>query len=619
MFNESDLYKIKKPNEGEEKDQSNKIVWSTETIKKAENAINAGSKPKNSPFYENQLHWRKADIVFQYSKEEMEEIKRCKKDIVYFAENYCYLMTDDGYVNVRLRDYQKEMLRNYQEHRFNVTLASRQIGKTTTVSIFFAWYLCFQVEKTAFLLSNKGATTAEIVDKTKHVLRRLPFFMKPGVYNVNQSAMSLDNGCKLLSQATSKNAAIGFTIHLLYLDEFAHIAPNIVDAFWKNVYPTISASKVSRIIITSTPNGTNKFYEIYTDAKEGNNDFHPFRVDWWDVPGRDEAWKRQEIRNLGSEEEFNEQYGNQFIISSKILLDPEDFKRMKKNQKKYVHVAGLDAFDDLEEIYEIPYHDLKWDPDFDPTEIDDELDKFVVSVDIGEGVGGDFTVINIFKVVPLKKTEWKYLLEPSQIYEFFKLKQVGIFRSNRMDIPKFSKFLYTLLVEFFDPESIRFIFEYNTYGEDLYSKLSEFKGDNNNFVEEMIVKYYHTINAKVRKYGIKIKSDNKKIICRDFKDFYKQRRIEFNEFETIKETESFGRDDNGNFYAQLGHDDSIMSAINSTTILKNLYWEELVEEVYDYLDKDLQIAIDKKIGVYEEKVKNDDFDIYDTISADNLF
>ena len=489
---------------------------------------------------------------------------------------------------------------------------------TTTVSIFFAWYLCFNVEKTAFLLSNKGATTTEIVDKTKQVMARLPFFLKPGAHNITQSSMNLDNGCKLLSQATSKNAAIGFTIHLLYLDEFAHIAPNIVKAFYDNVYPTLSSSAVSRIIITSTPNGINKFYEIYTQAEEGKNEFFPFRVDWWDVPGRDEKWRKREIANLGSEEAFNEQYGNQFIITSKILLDAEDFKRMEKNKLEFVHVEGLDAFDDLEELYKIPYQNLTWHPDFDPEDIDPE-DKFVISIDIGEGIGGDYTVANILKVDPLTKQEWKYLLEPSQIYDFFKLKQVGVFRSNRMSIPDFSKFLYVLLVEHFDSENVRFIFEYNIYGEDLYSKLQAFKGDNNAFVEEMTVGYYHTNSSKARKAGLKLKNDNKKIICRDFKGIYKQRRIELTEKETVSEAKSFGRDDDGNFYAQLGHDDLFMSSINATTIIENLYWEELIEEMYDNLDKEFQQAIDAKIGKYKEASMGEEYDLYDTIDADNLF
>jgi hypothetical protein len=113
------------------------------------------------------------------------------------------------------------------------------------------------------------------------------------------------------------------------MDEFAHIHPNFIESFFRSTYPTVSSSKVSRIIITSTPNGMNKFYEIYQGALSGDNSFNPVRVDWWQVPGRDEEWKREEIANLGSEELFNQEYGNQFLSSTSLLLGSNE---LKKNQ-----------------------------------------------------------------------------------------------------------------------------------------------------------------------------------------------------------------------------------------------------------------------------------------------
>ena len=195
-------------------------------------------------------------------------------------------------------------------------LASRQIGKTVTSSIFIAWYLCFHYDRNVMVVANKLATTSEIVDKIRIVMKNLPFFMKPGIQSGGVTGMRFDNGNRLFSQATTKTAAIGFTIHLLFADEFAHIHPNFLLPFYRSIYPTLSSSKVSRMIVCSTPNGMNLFYEIYQGAQQGLNAFHPIRVDWWQVPGRDEAWKKREIANLGNEELFNQEYGNQFLASS---------------------------------------------------------------------------------------------------------------------------------------------------------------------------------------------------------------------------------------------------------------------------------------------------------------
>jgi hypothetical protein len=229
-------------------------------------------------------------------------------------------MTDEGIQQITLRPYQEDMLEGFQDNRFVVMLASRQIGKTVTSSIFIAWYLCFHFDRNVMIVANKMATTTEIVDKVKTIIKNLPFFIKPGCTSAGATGMRFDNGCRLYSQATTKTAAIGFTIHLLYADEFAHIHPNFLQQFYRSIYPTLSSSKISRIIISSTPNGMNLFYELYTGALEGKNSYHPIRVDWWQVPGRDEKWKAQEIANLGSEELFNQEYGNQFLASSRLLL-----------------------------------------------------------------------------------------------------------------------------------------------------------------------------------------------------------------------------------------------------------------------------------------------------------
>ena len=92
----------------------------------------------------------------------------------------------------------------------------------------------------------------------------------------------------------------------------------------------------SKVIITSTPNGMNRFYEIYMDSVEGKNTYTPLRVDWWQVPGRDDEWKKMTIANLGSEEDFNQEYGLQFFSSDKLLLASKDLKKMFNVRTNYV-------------------------------------------------------------------------------------------------------------------------------------------------------------------------------------------------------------------------------------------------------------------------------------------
>src|SRR3972149_4252870 len=225
------------------------MKWTSKRVSEMLTLLEEGYElPKNNPFWDGNPDFRLGNIVFEYTPEEYEELRKCKADVIYFANKYCYAMTDEGIQNIQLRDYQEDVLRDLQENRFCVFLAPRQIGKTITTSIFLAWYLLFNTDKNCLILANKGETTAELLDKSKTILMHLPFFMKPGMIVNNVMSMRFDNGCRLFGQSTTKTPAIGFTIHFLYMDEFAHIHANFLEPFYRAVYPTISSSKVSRIV-----------------------------------------------------------------------------------------------------------------------------------------------------------------------------------------------------------------------------------------------------------------------------------------------------------------------------------------------------------------------------------
>ena len=115
---------------GEDTVDSERIIWSTKQINDLVLALDQGYRPKiKMPFYEGKQFLKKGNIVFEYTDEEIKELARCASDINYFAEKYAVVMTDNGIQQVKLRDYQKDMLRNFQNERFNIVLASRQMGK----------------------------------------------------------------------------------------------------------------------------------------------------------------------------------------------------------------------------------------------------------------------------------------------------------------------------------------------------------------------------------------------------------------------------------------------------------------------------------------------------------
>ena len=578
-------------------DSENSAIWTTEKVNKLlddfENGMIDIKTIKNSPFKDNDPVWKKANIVFEYTPEELEEIRRCKADPVYFANKYAQVMTEDGIQQIELRDYQEEIIAEFKAHRFNILMASRQIGKTVMSGVFIAWYLVFHTDKNVLAVANIASTTKEVLDKIKSVLENLPFFLKPGCISNNVMSMKFDNGCRLIGRTTTKNTGIGFTIHLLYIDEFAHINPSYLDFFYRAIYPTISASSNSKVIITSTPNGMNRFHDIYMDAVEGKNAYNPLRVDWWQVPGRDDEWKKITIANLGSEEDFNQEYGLQFFSSDKLLLPSKDLKKVFSFKTQY-SVPEWAQTPDSEYLMD----GLVVHPNFAKLTVDDirnDGNHYIFSIDTASGVGRDYSVINIFKfsALPLR------LLDQVKDFiknegDFFGLVQVASFRSNKKDINEFCNSLEFLLYKVFNQEKVKLLIELDHKGDYVMDKLSQ----NEEFWPGMVIHSKHTTSSVHWKPGLKMTETNKTKFCERFKYMVAVNKILPNEFKTVHELGSFGKSNNGTYRSQNGNDDLAMTCVSTSAFFESPNFWELVNEELDRIPKDyLEKAYANYLGV----------------------
>lgn len=566
-------------------DAENSAIWTTVKINKLledfENGVIDIKTIKNSPFKDNDPVWKKANIVFEYTPEELEEIKRCKADPVYFASKYAQVMTEDGIQQITLRDYQEEIIRSFKNNRFNCLMASRQIGKTVMSGVFIAWYLIFHTDKNVLAVANVASTTKEVLDKIKSVLENLPFFLKPGCISNNVMSLKFDNGCRLIGRTTTKNTGIGFTIHVLYIDEFAHINPSYLDFFYRAIYPTISASSNSKIVITSTPNGMNRFHDIYMEAMEGKNAYVPLRVDWWQVPGRDDAWKKMTIANLGSEEDFNQEYGLQFFSSDKLLLPSKDLKKVFSFKTPYVTPEWAQAPDHSYLLDGFSVH-----PNFSkltPDDIRNDGNNYIFSIDTASGVGRDYSVINIFKLaaLPIRMLD--------QVKDFiknegdiFSLVQVATFRTNSKDINEFTNSLEHLLYNIFNYEKVKLLIELDHKGDWVLDKLEQ----NENFWPGQVIHSKHTMSSTHWKPGLKMTETNKTKYCERFKYLTAVNKILPNEFKTIHELGSFGRASNGSYRSQNGNDDLAMTCVSTSAFFESPNFWELVNEELDRLPKD---------------------------------
>jgi hypothetical protein len=580
-------------------DKSGNNYWSTakvETLVYNAEEHGVDYKDVDNPFHENDPELRKGNILFEYTEWELEEMQKCAADVVYFANKYCHVMTDEGIRQIKLRDYQIQILNQYQFHRKNVFVSPRQSGKTITSSIFLLWYLLFNYEKNAMIMANIGDTAAELMDKIKVIMKGLPFFLKPGLIVYNVMTMKYDNGCRIMAKTTTKTSSIGYTIHMLYMDEFAHINPNFINQFFKSVYPTISSSQIARVIITSTPNGMNKFWELYKGAIDGENEFNPIRVEWWQIPNRDEEWKKKEIAALGSEEDFNQEYGCQFLSSSRLLLDSPTLKRLKTNEENFIF-HELSSY----EMSPIDYTSLLWHPKFDPTSIfEKDAQKFYISIDTAGGGGGDFSVVNIFKVTPMPTNSIKSKKFFEDESDFFCLLQVGIYRSNTVQIDELKSFIEILVLHVLGEENTRIVLEMDYKGELLMNKLL----DGEDFYEEMFVFTKHSEATSKLRPGVKLTSRNKEKFCYDLKINTRAYKIIPSEKNTIHELTNFGINSNGSFSSQIGKDDIAMTLVNLNCVFDNGDFEETVSELYDIIPEKFRNLIEERLNDSIEATQN---------------
>lgn len=342
---------------------------------------------------------------------------RCADDHILFDENMeqvfakdlvpgDFIQTDSGTEEVvdvvQTDDYDNMYdieLDDFSDHRYytNGILSHN----TTTYTIYALWKVLFFPENKIMLLANKADTSIEILSRIQLAYGYIPTWMKPGVVVWNKGEMIFSNKSAIKGFATASDSARGYSAGTVIMDEAAFVPNNIASKVFESIYPVISSSKKSQFIMVSTPNGAdskNLYYEIWQKAnsqQKGSNSegWKAFRFDWWDVPGRDEEWKEKQIASIG-QQRFDQEFGNQFLATSTVQkLIPNDIiekYRIKLSEYKALGVKPKKqkiVSEAQDQLYEFDmWHEFK------PNH------TYCASADISEGVGQDYSVLQIWDV-----------------------------------------------------------------------------------------------------------------------------------------------------------------------------------------------------------------------------
>jgi hypothetical protein len=472
---------------------------------KKPNIVDNQKTPANS--YLGNANVKKDGVQIPYTEEQVQEYLKCRNDVEYFVENYINIVhVDDGLVPFEPYEYQRRMFKHFNDNRFSIVLACRQSGKSISSCAYLLWCVLFHSDKRVGIIANKGSTARNMLSRITLMLEYLPFWLQPGCKALNKGNIDFSNNSQLMAASTSSSSIRGDSLSLVFLDEFAFVEN--AEKFYTSTYPVISSGKKTKVIITSTMNGIgNPFYTIWEGAVQGINEYKPFRVDWWDVPGRDEEWKKQTIANT-SEEQFRQEYGNEAIGKGNTLIDSQTLLGLRSKPNIHKDSRGVLYYEKPQKHHE-----------------------YVMTVDVSKGRGQDYSTFNVIDITQ----------DP--------FRQVAVYRNNNISPMLFPSVIVSVGKMYNDA---MVVIESNSSGEVVCNAVYYDFEYENTFVESMV---------KKGGVGVEMTKKVKRIGCSNLKDLIENSKLLICDKETIFEMTTFVSKGASYAASEDGHDDLVMNLV----------------------------------------------------------
>lgn len=482
------------------------------------------TKSKHDTHYLGNPHVKKDGIEEEWTQEKVAEYARCMSDPAHFAREHVKIINlNEGLVPFKLYPYQEEMFKQFNENRFTVVLACRQSGKSISSVAYLLWYAIFHPEKTVAVLANKGATAREMLSRITLMLENLPFYLQPGCKVLNKGSIEFSNNSKIFAAATSGSSIRGQSVNLLFLDEFAFVER--AAEFYTSTYPVVSSGKDTKVIITSTANGIgNPFHKIWEGAVQGVNEYKPFRVDWWDVPGRDEKWKEETINNT-SQIQFDQEFGNTFFGTGDTLINAETLLNLKAGRPKSI-LEGGDLL-----VYDEPR----------------KGSQYVMCVDVSKGRGQDYSTFNVIDISSRP------------------FKQVAVYRNNLISPLLFPDIIYKWATSY---NEAYVVIESNDAGQLVCTGL---------YHEREYENVHMSSTIKSSGIGVEMTRRTKRLGCSGFKDLLEERKLDIVDENTILEISTFEAK-GASYEAKDGnHDDLVMNFVMFGFLIQTSFFAEMTD------------------------------------------
>jgi len=465
---------------------------------------------KNNIYYRGNSNLKGDNVDLEYTPEQIEEVIKCREDVKYFIKKYVKIVTPNGLQLFELRNYQENIIDLIHNNGRCVYLSGRQSGKTATAAAYIAHYIIFNQYKNVAIVANKEETAKVIFDRVQLIYEHLPIWLKVGVREWNKKSLELDNGCTVVIGSSSSTSISGRSINLLYIDECGLIPKKMAEKFFDSVLPVVSADPNAKIVISSTPKGLNHFYRIWKEAESGRSGYKHLKVEWWEVPGRDEKFKEKIIREKGIEH-WEQEYAVEFKGSGGSLIDSYSLKAM---------------------VVETPL-ESRMESKFDILEYPKPDRKYLIFVDTGEGVGLDESTCQVLDI-----TTRPY-------------KQVAVYYDNTVKIENFHVPI-SLIGEMYNTALV--VIETNNGGSEVCRNLN------------YDVEYEHQFFND--DFGVKTTKLTKRLGCSQLKYLVESGQLILTHWKTIEQLGGFVRNARDSYSNEDG-DDLVMPLVNFAYWINN--------------------------------------------------
>ena len=485
-----------------------------------------------SESYLSNPNLKSAGVPIAFTQDQIQEYQRCAQDIEYFITQYVKIVhVDRGVIPFELFDFQKTIVRTFVSDNKVIVRLPRQMGKTTTTAAFFLWYILFHDNKVCAILANKATTAREILSRIKLAYEHLPLWLQQGVVEWNKGSIALENGSRVLAAATSSSGIRGYSLSLVFLDEFAHVHNNIAEEFFTSIFPTISSGKDTKILIASTPNGMNHFYKFWVDAEERRNGFTTLFFPWNTHPDRDHDWMEKQLQALG-DTKFRQEVLCDFLGSSDTLISGVALSKL---------------------IYKVP---LRKEQQLDVYEDPIEGHAYVVTCDVAHGIDQDASAFSVFDVTTLPYRQVAKYHNPSIPPLLLPSVVVNVATHYNMAF---------ILVELNDvgtqvADAIHYDLEYeHLFKTQPYQK------------QAARVSGGHTKRVLL---GLKMSEPIKRVGCSNLKTLIERDKLVIHDFLTISELSTFTQQ-GATYKAEDGyHDDLVMTLVSFAWLAAQKYFRE---------------------------------------------